>query len=149
MLTYASRVPVAVGLNVTLIMQLALAAMLVPQVLAWEKSPAFTPVMLIPVKFNCVPPTLVSVTFWGTLVVPTCWSPKSNFFVESETTVPVPVNGTASGLAGSELLMANPAFLRPFAVGVKVAEIVQLAFAANVDPQELVSPKSPGSKPPT
>jgi hypothetical protein len=48
MLSAAFREPVAVGLNVTVIVQLALAAMLVPQVSFSEKSPAFVPVTLIP-----------------------------------------------------------------------------------------------------
>lgn len=42
---------------------LALPAMLVPQVLVSEKSPGFGPVILIPVKFNCVLPVFVTVTF--------------------------------------------------------------------------------------
>ena len=49
--TEAVRLPVAVGLNVTLIVQLADAARLAPHVCVWAKSPAFVPVrlMLIPV----------------------------------------------------------------------------------------------------
>jgi hypothetical protein len=60
MLTAAVRIPVAVGLNFTVMVQLALAAILVPHVLACEKSPAFVPVMLIPVKFNLVLPVFVT-----------------------------------------------------------------------------------------
>src|SRR5260221_83812 len=148
MLTPAFRVPVALGLNVTVIVQLALAAMLVPQVLVSKKSALFRPVRLIPVKFNCVVPTFVRVTFWGALVVPTVWSPKTNRDFDSETTVPVPLNGIACGLAGSEPLTPKPACLRFLADGVKVAEIVQLAPAASEAAQGLVSAKSPGFKPP-
>ena len=72
MLTAAFRVPVAVGLNVTVIVQLALAAMLGPQVLVSEKSPGFVPVMLMPKKYICVLPVFVSVTLCGPLLVPTC-----------------------------------------------------------------------------
>jgi hypothetical protein len=47
MVTAPVLVPVAVGLKVTLSVQLALPARLVPQVLVWEKSPlAVTPVIL-------------------------------------------------------------------------------------------------------
>jgi hypothetical protein len=50
--------PVAVGLKVTLRVQLALAAMLEPQVLVWEKSPLT--VMLVTLRAAL--PVLLSVT---------------------------------------------------------------------------------------
>ena len=43
--TLAVRVPVAVGLKVTLIMQLAPAARLARQLVVWVKSPLLVPVM--------------------------------------------------------------------------------------------------------
>ena len=46
-LTEAERAPVAVGLKVTLIVQLKPAPTLVPQVFVWAKSPGFVPVMLM------------------------------------------------------------------------------------------------------
>ena len=70
-LTAAFRVPVAVGLKVTEIVQLAPAAILVPQVLVSEKSWKSVPVIVIPVNFNCVLPVFVTVTFCAGLVVPT------------------------------------------------------------------------------
>jgi len=73
---------------------------------------------------------------------------KDSVFLESETTVPIALNAIALGLAGSELLMANPACLLFLAIGVKVTEIVQLAFGVNEPPQVLVSEKSLGSIPP-
>src|SRR5258708_5397111 len=103
--------------------------------------------MLIPVKFNCVLPTFVRRTFWGALDVPTCCLPKDNRDLEKETTVPVPLNAIACGLAVSESLMATAAVFEPSAVGVKVTEIVQLAPDANAAPQVLVSAKSPGFRP--
>ena len=51
-------VPLAVGSNVTLMVQEAPAATLVPQVLAWEKSP----LMLTPVMASVWLPVLVRVT---------------------------------------------------------------------------------------
>jgi hypothetical protein len=68
------RVPAAVGLNVTLIAQWALAASvagLTGQVLVSAKSPLFVPVTVIPVMVNAVVPVLVNVTLCAALVVPT------------------------------------------------------------------------------
>ncbi len=57
----ATRVPAAVGLKLTLIVQLAPAAKLAPQVVVLVKSPAFAPVMEILLIVTVVMPTLVSV----------------------------------------------------------------------------------------
>src|SRR5262249_56388942 len=66
MLTLATRLPVAVGLNVTLIVQLALSASvagLTGQLLVWAKSPELDPAM--PILLIVIPPVpfLVKVTF--------------------------------------------------------------------------------------
>jgi hypothetical protein len=58
MVTAPVLVPVAVGLKVTLRVQLALAATLKPQVLVWEKSPLA--LMLVIVRLAL--PMLLSVT---------------------------------------------------------------------------------------
>ena len=58
MVTAPVLVPVVVGLNVTLMVQLALAATLEPQVLIWEKSPLT--VMLVMLRATL--PVLLSVT---------------------------------------------------------------------------------------
>src|SRR5581483_8819781 len=60
-LTAAFRVPVAVGLKYTDILQLAPADTDVPQVFVWEKSPLFVPVMLI-TAVNAMFPVFFSVT---------------------------------------------------------------------------------------
>ena len=65
------REPVASGLNVTVIVQLALGPTLVPQVLVCEKSALLPPpveMLLIPSDVVAV---LVSVTFCGVPEVPT------------------------------------------------------------------------------
>lgn len=69
----AFRTPVAVGLNVMLMVQLALAATLEPQVLVSAKSPLFVPLMLIPepLKVSVAVPVLVSVTVCAALVLAT------------------------------------------------------------------------------
>jgi len=61
------RVPVAVGLKVTLMPHVACAAKLVPQVLVSAKSPATA----IPAIVTAVPPVLVTLKVFGELVVPT------------------------------------------------------------------------------
>jgi hypothetical protein len=65
--------PVAVGLNVTLIVQFAPAARLAPQLFVWEKSPLFVPLMAMPepLKVSAALPVFVSVMFCEALVVPT------------------------------------------------------------------------------
>jgi hypothetical protein len=58
----ALRVPVAAGLKVTLIVQLAPAATLDPQVLVWVKSPALVPETETLVTLSDALPVLVRVT---------------------------------------------------------------------------------------
>ena len=58
----AARVPVAVGVKVTLIVQFAPAARLVPQLLVWPKSPLLVPVMVMPLMLNEALPEFESVT---------------------------------------------------------------------------------------
>ena len=58
----AERAPVALGVNVTLIVQLELAASDVPQLLVCSKSPLLVPVTAMLEILNAVPPEFVSVT---------------------------------------------------------------------------------------
>jgi hypothetical protein len=76
MLSTAVRVPDAVGLNVTLMLQLAPAAKEVPHVSVWAKSPGSVPLMAIPMMVRLLMPTLVKVTVCGELVVPIVTDPK-------------------------------------------------------------------------
>jgi hypothetical protein len=72
-LTFAARAPVAVGLNVTLIVQFAFAASvagLTGQVFVCAKSPAFAPVIETPVIVIAALPEFVSVMVCAALVVP-------------------------------------------------------------------------------
>ena len=59
--TEALRAPLAVGLNVTLIEQLAPAARVAPQVVVSEKSPLLVPVMAMLVRFIVPVPVLETV----------------------------------------------------------------------------------------
>src|SRR5207245_191703 len=73
------RAPLAVGVNVTLIVQVPLAARvegLSGQVLVWAKSLLFAPVMAMPVMESGTLPVLVRVTPCAALPVTTCWLPK-------------------------------------------------------------------------
>ena len=60
--TAAVLAPVAVGVKVTLMVQLAPAATLVPQVLVWAKSLTLVPEIVTPIILRDVVPTLVRVT---------------------------------------------------------------------------------------
>src|SRR2546429_205001 len=74
MVTLALRDPVAAGVNVTLIVQVAPAASvlgLIGQVLVWAKSPALVPAMPIELMVRSAVPLFLSVTVWAALAVPT------------------------------------------------------------------------------
>src|SRR5437773_406151 len=70
MLTAAVRVPLAVGLNVTLILQLAPAANELPQVWVCAKFPALVPVIAMLLMVKIAVPVFLSVTVLAALVVP-------------------------------------------------------------------------------
>jgi hypothetical protein len=70
MLMAAVREPVAVGLKVTLIVQLASTASDAGQVFVSAKSPEFVPVRVIPEIAKAALPPFVKVTVWAALVVP-------------------------------------------------------------------------------
>jgi len=100
MLTDAVRVPLAVGVKVTLMVQFPPAGTGTPTtqvpVDAHAKSPGFVPTMLTAVKFSAALPVFVSVTVWAALVVPTFWLLKVRLVGAKETPAvpPAPVNGT-------------------------------------------------------
>ena len=71
----AVRLPLAVGVNVTVIAQLAPAATELGQLLVWAKSPAFDPPMETLEIARAALPELLRVTSWAALVVPTDWLP--------------------------------------------------------------------------
>jgi hypothetical protein len=76
MTTAALRVPVAAGLNVTLIEHDALTAKVldpVGQLLVWAKSPGFVPTKAILLMVRAVVPVLCTVIVCAALVVPTTW----------------------------------------------------------------------------
>src|SRR5208337_3257708 len=141
MVTAPVLVPVALGLKVTLRVQLAPAATLEPQVLVWEKSPLTVMRVMLRVAF----PVLLRVTLLALLLVPTFCDGKVKEVGERLTAgaVPVPVRLTVcvAGLALSVMVTAPVRV--PAAVGLKVTLRVQLAPAATLEPQVLVWEKSP------
>src|SRR2546421_9536398 len=73
MVTLALRVPLAVGVNVTLMVQLALIASELEQLSVSLKSLVLAPVTAILLILSASVPLFVSVTVCAGLVVPTFW----------------------------------------------------------------------------
>jgi len=74
--------PAALGLNLTLTVQLAAAARLVPHVVVFKKSAALVPVMVEARRGSGAEPIFVSVTTCARLVVPTYWLAKATLVVD-------------------------------------------------------------------
>ena len=72
----AVRAPATGGVKVTLIVQEALTASEVGQLLVCAKSLAFVPVTEMPAIARLAVPVFVSVTVWAALVVLVIWLPK-------------------------------------------------------------------------
>jgi hypothetical protein len=92
MLRVPVRVPTAVGLKVTEMVQLAPALTEVPQVLVWEKSPLAVMLEMVSEAL----PVLVRVTVCAALLVPSIWAAKVREEDDKLTAdaVPVPVKLT-------------------------------------------------------
>src|SRR5437899_2408587 len=135
------RMPVAVGVNVTLMVQLAPAATDVPQVLVCMKSPLATMLVTLSATF----PVLFSVTDCAALVERKCRFLNARQFGETLTPVasPVPVRLTDCGLpAALSVMLIAPVRLPSFPTR-RSSDLVQLAPAATDVPQVLVCMKSP------
>src|SRR5208282_1478582 len=90
----------AAGVNVTLIAQLAPAAIELPHVFVMEKSPALAPVTAMLVMLRARVPLFVRVTDCAGVEVPSNWLPKVRVLAERPTpaAAPVPVRFTVCGL---------------------------------------------------
>src|SRR3989442_3765332 len=99
--------------------------------------------MLVMAKL--VPLPLFNATVWGALVGPTNWSAKFRIVLDREMpgAKPIPVRVITGTLPRASLVMVTPPVLKPAAVGVKVALMVQLAPTARLVPQLFVCAKSP------
>ena len=151
MVNEAVRLPVAVGVNLTLLVQLLLAATELPHVLVSPKSPGLAPVIAMPLTDRAAFPVLFRVTESGVLVVPRVWLGKGK--VEglgmAAGPVPVPVRVTVCGLPGALSVMVTAAVSVEAKVGLNVTLIVQLVPAATDPLQLLPSLKSPAFVPVT
>jgi hypothetical protein len=126
-------VPVAVGLNTTLMVQLVLAARLAPQVVVETlKSPVVEITMLESVTLWL----FLRVNVFGRLVVPTVWAAYVALpGVNVTGAMPVPDSGTVCGLFAALSLIVMLPVRAPSWVGVKVTLMMQFAPAASVLPQ--------------
>ena len=140
-LTVAVRAPAAVGVNVTLIVQLPLTATELPQVFVSAKSVVLVPAMLMLVMLKLTLPVLLRVTLCAELVTPTFSLAKVRPEGDRLTWLerPVPVRLTVCGLPAALSEMLTVAVRVPAAVGVNVTLIVQLPLAPTELPQVLVS----------
>lgn len=139
------RDPTAVGVKVTLMVQCALTATELPQLLVWAKS-AVVPKLEIE---RAALPVFVKVSGRELLVVPCIWFPKLSVVADklAAGAVPVPVRLTVCGLPAALSVTVRLALREPTAVGVKVTLIVQCAPAAKEGPQSVVLVKSSASVP--
>jgi hypothetical protein len=127
------------GLKVTLMVQFAPAARLVPQVVVSLKSAV--PLSETDEIETAVLPALVTVTDCAALVVPKVTEPKAREVALSETCeAPVPVRATDSATPPAVKVIAAEA--APIAVGVKVTTTVHAPPAAREAPQVVVSVNS-------
>lgn len=149
MVKEAVRLPVAVGVNVTLIVQLLPAVSELPQLLVCAKSPGLVPVSAMLLMVRVAFPVLLSVAVWAVLVVPTLVELKLRLAGETlaEGALPVPVTLTACGLVVALSVIVREAVRVPQDVGANVTLIVQVPPATMLLLQVLVSAKSPGLAP--
>lgn len=150
-LTVAARLPIAAGVNVALIVQLALAAKEPGQVLVTEKSPGSAPPELIVVMVRAAFPAFVRVTDWAALVVPRFCDEKLRVPAErlAAGPLPVPLNATVCGLLARLSAMLIDAVRTPGAVGMNFTMMMQFAFCGSVAGQLFDSEKSPALVPVT
>jgi hypothetical protein len=128
------RAPVAVGVNVTLIVQFMLAGRDAPHVFVSAKSPE----LVIEVIFNARLPVFFRVIISGELVVVTSCPPKFKLVgVTTETgafAVPVPVSVANCGLLGSTSVKTSFADSADATEGVNVTLTAHDAPAARLAP---------------
>ena len=143
--TEAVLLPSAVGVKVTLMLQVPLGARDEPHVLFSPKSPTLAPATLMELKFTGLKPVFETVMDCPALVFPTGSLPNPSVGTESCTTAspPLPESETLCGVPGALSVKEREALRVPFAVGAKLILIWQLAATATLPWQLLVSRKSP------
>ena len=93
------------------------------------------PLIAIAVIVSEVVARFVSVTVFAALITPMATVPKLKLVGESFAVVPMPLSGTCCGLPAALSVTLRAALRVPFAVGLNVTLIVQLAPAASEPPQ--------------
>lgn len=141
MLKMALRVPVAPGVNITLIAQLEPPGKPLVQSLVWEKSDVLMPEKTTPLTRSMRSPVFVSVMTVGALGVETNCDEKVRLDGETDTAGgavprPVPVSAMVWGLAVALSVKSRDAVRSPFAVGEKVIATVHLVAGTKLVPQE-------------
>lgn len=119
----AMRNPPAVGLNLTLAVQVPVGAKGPPQLFVWVKSELFIPVMLIPVTFNDAFPVFSMTMAAGLLLTPTACGEKFSWLgyeVRNGPFTPVPLSAIASGLIRVLSVIVMLPDCDPVVVGEKV-----------------------------
>ena len=123
----AVRLPVIVGLKVTVIVHFAPAARELPQVLVWAKSPGLAPLRPIALMLSDVVKLLVTVTFFAALVVPTFTVPNDQDEGSTVTgSLPMPVRLMVCGLLMALSVIVTVPDSFPGLVGAKVTVILQV-----------------------
>lgn len=143
----------AVGMNSTRMMQLELAASVVPQLLTCTKDAAPVPLSAIDVRLTgVVELLLVTVMVCAALVVPDVTVPKLSAEVERVNVAaltPLPDSETVCVVGLALSVKTSVADLVPDAVGAKRARIVQLAEIAKELGQLFICEKEVGFVPPS
>ena len=148
-LTFALRLPVAVGLKLAVIVHVAFTASDAGQSFDCAKSLGFVPVSVTPLIVSGAVPLFRSVEVCAALVEPTICEPKARLAGVNATpeAVPVPVRSTLCGLPGALSVTATLALRLPVAVGANATLIVHVALAASDAGQSLDCVKSVGFVP--
>jgi hypothetical protein len=124
---------------------------LIGQVVVWEKSPAFVPVIPMLLIVSAAPPVLVRVTFCAALVVPVFWFPKAMLgalrLTAGAGATPVPLRATLCGLSPALSVTVRLADRAPEFAGAKETLTVQELPAPSEVGQAFVWEKSPGLVP--
>jgi hypothetical protein len=133
------------GVNVTTIVQFVVGCNGVAVQLSLSAKSPLAVMLLNTIGFV---PSFVAITPCGSDVAPSGTLPKSRLEAESVNVEVVPVRLITCGLPGALSVNVIVALRTPEAVGLNVAEIVQVAPGARGAAQVVVSAKSPALTPP-
>lgn len=142
-----SRLPVAVGVKLTLTLQLSPGKRNGPVQLSvtFMKSPAFVPVRWIALIVKTAKPVFVSVTVCGGLLLPTGWLPNVRVagLRVANATSPVPCKGTLCGLPSALSTTVTSPVRTPAPWGAKNTWIGHERPGGRVVTQDVLILKSP------